>query len=388
MKSLLRHCLLSSMLMLFATTLALGQAAEGASKVLQESAGKHPSLAVGSKAIDFNLTGIDGKKYSLASFKSSKILVIAWTSNHCPTAQAYEDRLMKFTSDYSKKGVAVVAIMPNDPKSVSLSELGYTDYGDSYQEMQWRAKDKGFNFPYLYDGDTEVTSKAYGPIATPHIMIFDKDRVLRYSGRFDDVENPKKTPTTHDAINATEDLLAGRPVAVPTTKVFGCSTKWAEKADWRARDEAKWATEVVTLNDLDDAVLTDLKANPGTKLRLINIWSSTSKASVDQFTQFTDMHRMYRRRPWELINISLDDLAKRDEVSAILKQKYAGSTQNYIISDKAKLMAAIDPNWNGTTPYTLLVEPGGKVLYAKPGPINQIEIKKLIADSPTVGRYF
>src|SRR5258708_1769799 len=156
-------------------------------------AGKHPSLAIGVAAPDFSLTGVDGKTYSLASFKDAPILVVVFTCNHCPTAQAYEDRLIQLTKEYSGKGVSVVAIMPNDPHSIRLDELGYTDMSDSYEEMKRRAAEKHFNFPYLYDGDSEVVAVKYGPIATPHVFIFDKDRKLRYSGRIDDVEKPTKT---------------------------------------------------------------------------------------------------------------------------------------------------------------------------------------------------
>ena len=151
---------------------------------------EHKTLEIGAAAPDFQLKGVDDKTYSLASFKNAEVLVIVFTCNHCPTAQAYEDRLIKLTSDYANKSVAVVAINPNDPASLRLDELDFSDLGDSFEEMKIRAKEKKFNFPYLYDGDTETASKAYGPIATPHVFIFDKDRKLRYEGRVDDMENP------------------------------------------------------------------------------------------------------------------------------------------------------------------------------------------------------
>jgi len=94
-------------------------------------AGEHPTLAIGSRAPDFNLKGVDGKNYSLASFASSPILVVVFTCNHCPTAQAYEDRIIRLTSDYASRGVAVVAISPNDPKAIRTNELDYTDLSDT-----------------------------------------------------------------------------------------------------------------------------------------------------------------------------------------------------------------------------------------------------------------
>jgi len=113
---------------------------------------KVQTLEIGRQAPDFNLPGVDGRNYRLADFADAKILVVVFTCNHCPTAQAYEDRIKKLTSDYKNKGVAVVAISPNDPQSVRLDELGYSDMGDTFEEMKIRVKDKGYNFPYLYDG--------------------------------------------------------------------------------------------------------------------------------------------------------------------------------------------------------------------------------------------
>jgi thiol-disulfide isomerase/thioredoxin len=152
-------------------------------------------LPIGSSAPDFSLPGVDGKTYTLESFKNAKVLVVIFICNHCPTSQAYEGRVKKLTSDYAPKGVSVVAINPNNPSSLRLDELGYSDVGDSFEEMKIRAKDKAFNFPYLYDGATEVTSRKFGPVCTPHVFIFDGDRKLRYEGRVDDTENPAKYGT-------------------------------------------------------------------------------------------------------------------------------------------------------------------------------------------------
>ena len=148
------------------------------------------------------------------------------------------------------RACAVVAISPNDPAAVRLDELGYTDLGDSFEDMKIRAKDHKFTFPYLYDGETQATAKAYGVLATPHVYIFDAARKLRYVGRFDDAE--VKTVKSHDARNAIEALLAGKPVPVEKTRVFGCSTKWAEKQADARKSLAKWDAEPVTLEPIDD----------------------------------------------------------------------------------------------------------------------------------------
>ena len=120
-----------------------------------------PTLAIGAKAPDFDLPGVDGKRYSLQSFADAKLLAIVFTCNHCPTAQAYEGRLKKLVDDYKAKGVALVAISPNEADAVRLDELGYTDLDDSMVAMKIRAKDAGFNFPYLYEGDKTGSARAY-----------------------------------------------------------------------------------------------------------------------------------------------------------------------------------------------------------------------------------
>jgi peroxiredoxin len=352
-------------------------------------AGKHPSLAIGAAAPDFSLTGVDGKTYSLASFKDAPILVVVFTCNHCPTAQAYEDRLIRLTNDYGGKGVAVVAIMPNDPRSIRLDELGYTDMGDSYEEMKRRSAEKHFNFPYLYDGDSEVVAVKYGPVATPHVFIFDKDRKLRYSGRIDDVEKPTKTPHSLDTRNAIEALLANKEVPVTTTKVFGCSIKWAEKSDWIEKAKAEWAKEAVKLDTITAEGIKELIANKTNKLKVINVWATWCGPCVAEFPEFVDMNRMYRRRDFEFISISADEPAKRDKALEFLQKSQASAT-NYIfnVDDKYKLIEAIDPKWQGAQPYTMVIEPGGKVIYARDGPVDAAALKKVIVDDPAIGRYY
>ncbi|MEO6330069.1 MAG: redoxin family protein [Ginsengibacter sp.] len=355
----------------------------------QTFADDHKTLEIGSQAPDFKLPGTDGKNYSLSSFKSAKILVIVFTCNHCPTAQAYEERLINLTKEYKSQGVAVIAIMPNDPKSVQLSELGYADLGDSFAEMKLHAKRKNFNFPYLFDGEHETVAKAYGPVATPHIFIFDKERKLRYQGRIDDVEKPTKVPNSLDAKNAIDALLADKEIQVKTTKVFGCSIKWAEKEDLVAKANKQWAAHPVNLEMIDAAAVKDLINNSSDKLRLINVWSSSALPGVNQFPSFVTINRMYRGRDFEFITINADGAAKKDKVLAFLKKVQAANT-NYLFrtNDKYKLMDALGSGWKGNFPYTVLVEPGGKIIYSKQGIIDAMEMKTRIVENKLIGRFY
>jgi peroxiredoxin len=349
----------------------------------------HPTLAIGSAARDFRLPGVDGKTYTLQSFEKAKILVIVFICNHCPTSQAYEGRLIQLTKDYEEKGVQVVGINPNNPASLRLDELGYSDVGDSYQEMKIRAKDAGFNFPYLYDGETEAASKQYGPVSTPHVFIFDKKRILRYNGRFDDTEDPKKTAHSQDARNAIEALLKDREVAVPVTKVFGCSIKWIEKKDWIEKAAVKWSREPVTLSLIDAKGVADLVQNHTDSLRLINVWATWCVPCVQEFQELVTINHTYRDRGLELVTISMDDSAARAKALQFLQDRQS-SSPNYIFTgdDKYQLIDALDPKWQGALPYSILVEPGGKVVYARQGLIDPETLKKVIYDDPLMGRIY
>ena len=177
------------------------------------------TLSLGAKAPDFNLPGVDGKKYSLASFKDAKVLVLVFSCNHCPYVVGSEDRMIKFYADYAPKGVAMVAINSNETEIHPL---------DSFDHMVTRQKEKGFKFPYLRDESQEV-AVAYGGLRTPHYYVFDADRKLRYTGRMDDnPRNPGKE-TTHELRDAVDAILAGKAPAVPLTNPIGCNVKWKGK---------------------------------------------------------------------------------------------------------------------------------------------------------------
>jgi peroxiredoxin len=346
----------------------------------------HKSLPIGAAAPDFNLPGIDGNNYALSSFSKANILVIIFTANHCPTAQAYEDRIIKLTNDYKDNNVQVVCISSNSPQALRLDEMGYSDLGDKIEDMKIRAADKGFNFPYLYDGDNQTVAEKYGPQATPHVFIFDKERKLRYNGRIDDSEKFQKV-TVSDARNALDALLGGKQVPVEQTKTFGCSLKWVYKKASAEEAIAKWNQEKVELKQIDLNEIGDLLKNKTDNLRLINIWATWCGPCTSEFPELIEMNRMYRNREFEIVTLSTDDPVNKDKVLKFLAKNYA-STANYQYNsdNKYKLIEAIDKDWPGALPYTLLIKPGGEIIYKKLGSIDPLELKKAIV--VYLGRYY
>jgi len=345
-----------------------------------------PTLAIGSAAPDFDLPGVDDRRHSLKDFAAAKVLVVVFTANHCPTAQAYEERIQRLRDDYADKGVAIVAISPNDPRAVRLDELGYTDLGDTLDDMKIRAKERHFTFPYLYDGETEAASLKYGPQATPHAFVFDQERRLRFTGRIDDAENPEKMKV-QDTRNAIEALLAGKPAPVETTKVFGCSIKWSDKRESVAEGLKKWSQEEVSLTTVDTSALKELAKNATDKPRLINAWATWCGPCVVEFPELVTLNRMYRGRGLEVVTVSADFPENREEALKFLKKQEA-STRNLTLNsdDSYALVEALDPAWPGALPYTILVAPGGKVLYRSVGSFDMLKLKRAIVGY--FGRYY
>lgn len=365
-----------AMLVVVLFTAALGNSAQEQIKTLE----------IGEQAPDFNLPGVDGRNYRLTDFADARILVIIFTCNHCPTAQAYEDRIKKLTADYKPKGVDVVAISPNDPKSVRLDELGYSDMSDSFEQMKIRAKDQRFNFPYLYDGDEQKVSRAYGAVCTPHLFIFDQQRKLRYVGRFNNSDRLGQVKS-HDAINAIEALLAGRKVDVEKTKPFGCSVKWYNKRDSVKKAFQTWAEEKVGVEMIDADGVRNIIKNNSDKLRLINVWATWCGACAAEFSELVTINRMYRHREFELITISADSPPEKERVLAFLKKQQA-SCRNYLFSsqDVYQLVEAVGEESFEGIPYTILIKPGGEVIYRKLGLIDLLELKKAIVGH--LGRHY
>jgi peroxiredoxin len=345
------------------------------------------TLEIGDRAPAFSLPGIDGKTYTLESFQESDILLVIFTANHCPTAQAYEDRILQLYSEFHLRGVGFVLISPNNPQAVCLEELGYSDLGDSFEDMKLRATEKHYRMPYLYDGDLQEMTKAYGPTTTPQVFIFDKSRILRFCGRIDDTENPYEKPVQQDTRNAITALMEGKLVPVEKTKTFGCSIKWSSKIDWRNRLDAEWKAKPVEIQEVNLKELKELIANKTDKYRLVNIWATWCGPCVMEFPEFIVIQRMYGARNFEFVSVSMDVKKNKENVLQFLKDKNA-ATVNYICyaKDQYSFIDAVDKNWPGAIPYTLLIAPGGEIVKTWLGMIDPLEVKTEIVNK--LGRFF
>ena len=361
------------------------------------------TLQIGEAAPDFSLLGVDGKTYTLSAFKDSPWLMVIFLSNHCPASHAAETRFIPYVAGLKGKSVGVVAINPNSLEGLSVEELGYSKYSDSYDEMKLYARDRGFPFPYLYDGGTQKTAKAYGCLCTPHLFIFDSQRKLRYAGRFDDSQSPDPASVhATDGADAMNALLARAPVAVERTRPAGCSTKWQEKQGSVAEGNEAWAKLPVTVEPIDAAGIAKLARNPTDRLRVINLWATWCVPCVQEFPAMVSISRRLESRAFDLITVSVDDPKDGDRVLKFLESRNAAvpigaraavaregrTTNNYHYTGTSTdaLAQALDPKWPGGYPYTVVISPGGKVIWRQGGSVDPHELQSFLID--TLGVYY
>jgi peroxiredoxin len=338
----------------------------------------HRVLALGSAAPSFVLPGVDGKMHRLSDYASSPVLVVVFTCNYCPIAQMYESRIERLFLDYKAKGVAVVAIQPNDPKAIRIDELDSSDVSDSLAEMKIRAQYKHLTYPYLYDGETQQVARAYGPQATPHVFIFDQRRHLQYEGRMDNSYRAEMVKT-HEARDAIDALLNHKPVAVQHAGVFGCSTKWAEKAESRREALQKLEEQRVSVSVASKPDLAKLRTNPSHQMLLVDFWATWCGSCVVEFPDLEDTFRMYSDRDFSLVTVSANMPDEKPGVLRFLQKQHATSRNLLFGSDDtAAMQTAFDPAWDSAVPYTILLGADGKVLYKKLGSVDILELRRTI----------
>ena len=329
-------------------------------------------LAIGAAAPEFSLPGIDGKRHALADYAGSRVLAVVFTGNSCPISQQYEARLRKLNEDYRSQGVSVVAINPNAPAAMQLAELGYSDVGESLDDMKVRAAHRRLDYPYLSDGADQGVAKKFGVMATPHIFVFDQSRTLRYQGQIDDDRTE-----ADDARTAIDALLAGRTVATARTTVNGCPVKGL--ATPAAAAPAASAAEAVTVEMAGAEDLKKLRQNGTGKLLLINFWATWCAPCASEFPDLEATYRMYKARNFEFVAVSVNDPEERPAVLEFLQAQKA-SHRNLLFStaDVYGLQAAFDPKMPAPVPFTILLAPNGDVVYQELGELDFMKLRRAI----------
>ena len=173
-------------------------------------------VPIGTPAVSFNLPGVDGKMYSLDSFSEKNVLVVIFMCNHCPYVKEVLQRLIDLQAESKGLGVQFVGINPNDAEK-------YPD--DSFESMKKIAKEKGLNFPYLFDA-TQETAKAYDAVCTPDIYAYGSERKLLYRGRIDDNWEHEEKVTQRNLKEAIDLIIAGKELPSDQIPSMGCSIKW------------------------------------------------------------------------------------------------------------------------------------------------------------------
>lgn len=164
---------------------------------------------------EFALPATDGLTIDAQMIKDPVICVV-FTCNHCPYAQAYEDRLIALAKHFDQEGVQFVLINSNDTE-------GYPE--DSFEHMKIRHDEKAFPFPYCRDESQDV-ARAYGAMCTPHCFVFNQERVLKYKGRVDDNWRDPDAVTEHNLRDALAACVKGEEPPVHEMNAIGCSIKW------------------------------------------------------------------------------------------------------------------------------------------------------------------
>ncbi len=332
-------------------------------------ASEAPHLAIGAAAPEFSLPGIDGKRHALGDYAGSQVLAVVFTGNSCPVAQQYEARINQLHEDYRGKGVSVVAVNPNAPAAMQLADLGYSDLGESLDDMKARAAHRQLQYPYLSDGQDQAVSKKFGVVATPHVFVFDRARALRYDGRIDE----GRPGGSADARNAIDALLAGRSVPTAHTRVEGCSVKGL--AAPAAGQPAAAGNETVGVEMAGGDDLKKLRQNGTGKLLLINFWATWCAPCASEFPDLEATWQMYKPRGLEFVAVSVNDPEEKPGVLEFLKtHKATHRNLLFATSDVYGLQAAFDPKMPAPVPFTILLAPNGDVMYQELG---ELDVKKL-----------
>ena len=340
--------------------------------------GAPPTLEIGSAAPPFSLSGVDGKVHTLGDYAGTPVLVVVFMCNHCPVAQMYEQRIQRLHSEYQSRGVTVLAINPDSPKTLTFEDLAYSDVPDTLQGMTARAAYRKLEYPYLYDGDSQAAAKAFKVVAVPQAFVFDARRTLRYVGRIDD--SPRGEAVKSSELRAAIDaVLANEPVSTASTAVEGCPIKWLDSPRKGQADKDDGAAAPVGLNLVEAPQLRALRANGTPNLLMVNFWATWCAPCLIEFPELQNTYRMYRSRHLDFVTVSVDSPNARSAVMKVLQEQRASSRNHLFASDDtASLQDAFDPAMPAAVPFTLLIAPNGDVVHQQVGEADVSSLRRAI----------
>ena len=328
----------------------------------------------------FQLPGVDGLIYNSTDFRKSELLVIVFLSNHCPTSQIFQHRIIRLAKEYRNKGLAVVAISPNDPEAILPDELSSSALGDTLPEMALRARELQYPFPYLYDGKTQEVATAYGVRVTPHAFLFDKKRKLRYSGRIGDHKNPDREDREELRI-AINSLNHGIEPAVVRGLVFGNSIKWIKDRIIAEKTRERFARESVYLKKANIRTLKFVRRNDSKLPKLIYVWSNQDKNNRQELLQLAAIHKIYRKRGLKSVTICVDGRDFTDVAKKLLIETQSSGT-NYICSgtEISPVVELRAEEGIETTPFLGLLTSEAKIFYRSTKGLEPLTIKQHIIE--------
>ena len=336
------------------------------------------ALEPGDEMPRFHLPGVDGLLHDSAEFEKSNLLAVIFLSNHCPTSQMFQGRLIRLAKDYHLRGLTLVAISPNDPEAILPDELAYSDLGDNIEEMAIRSKKLHYPFHYLYDGKTQETAKAFGARVTPHAFLFDEFRKLRYTGRVGDPKNPTREDR-EDLRLAIEALARGKNPPIARGRAFGSSIKWSKNRLIAEKMRERFSRETVSLKHAEKRTLEFIRKNKAIWPKLIYVWSMEDKINRNNLLKLSNIHKIYRKRGLEWVTVCIDGDELKESAQQFLKDAQA-SGRNFICSGSeiAPLADLRAEKGNRITPYFALVEPAGKIAYRSTAGLDPLELKRHI----------
>lgn len=336
------------------------------------------ALEPGAEMPQFRLPGVDGRLHDSNEFKKSNLLAVIFLSNHCPTSQMFQERLIRLAKDYRPHGFTIAAISPNDPEAILPDELAHSALGDTFEEMRIRANELSYPFHYLYDGKTQEAAKAFGVRVTPHAFLFDKTRKLCYTGRVGDPKNPTRTDR-EDLRLAIEALVQDKIPPVVQGRAFGSSIKWSKNRAIVEKARERFSRETVSLKKASKRTLEFIRENKATWPKLIYVWSIEDKRKRNDLLELSSIHKIYRKRGLEWVTVCIDGEAFQETAQKLLEETQS-SGKNFICpgSELAPLADLRAEKGNRITPYLALVEPKGKIAYRSTAGLKPLLLKRHI----------